>query len=133
MKLRNRRRDLSLQRISIQSPETKLLMILAFSATLAVGRSLLDLCQASKIEFPKFVQQEVESQFGVGYAVTTADINRDGKIDIVAINPTQAVWFENPTWKKHLMIDGLTKRDNVCIAATDVDGDGRIDLALGAE
>lgn len=82
---------------------------------------------------PRFVQQELESQFDVGYAVITADINRDGKTDIVAINPTQAVWFENPTWKKHLMMNGLTKRDNVCIAAADIDGDGRIDLALGAE
>jgi hypothetical protein len=25
-----------------------------------------------------------------------ADMNRDHKPDIVAINPTQAVWFENP-------------------------------------
>src|SRR2546427_11619036 len=63
--------------------------------------------------FPKFVQQVLESEFGVGYAVTTADVNGDGKIDIVAINPTQAVWFENASWKKHIMVDGRTKKDNV--------------------
>lgn len=82
---------------------------------------------------PKFVEQVVDGNMGIVYAVTTADINRDGKIDIVAINPTQAVWFENPTWKKHIMADGVTKKDNVCLAVHDIDGDGRLDLALGAE
>ncbi len=89
--------------------------------------------QPRKNNSPRFVQQELESQFGIGYAVTTADVNHDGKTDIIAINPTQAVWFENPTWKKHIMMEGLTKKDNVCLAANDIDGDGRIDLALGAE
>ena len=82
---------------------------------------------------PRLVEQVVDANFGIGYAVTVADINNDGKIDIIAINPTQAAWFENPTWKKHVVMDGLTKKDNVCIAAHDIDGDGRLDLALGAE
>ena len=30
-------------------------------------------------------------------------------------------------------MDGLTKKDNVCVAVHDIDGDGRLDLALGAE
>lgn len=83
--------------------------------------------------FPKFVEQVVDSNFGIGYAVTVADVNADGRTDIVAINPTQAVWFENPAWKKHVIMDGLTKKDNVCVAVHDIDGDGRLDLALGAE
>jgi hypothetical protein len=62
-----------------------------------------------------------------------ADMNQDHKPDIVAINPTQAVWYENPTWEKHVVLDGATKRDNVCIAAHDIDGDGWMDLALGAD
>ena len=82
--------------------------------------------------FPKFVSQIVDSNFGVGYAVATADINGDGKPDIVAINETQVVWFENPSWKRHVMIDGATKKDNVCLAVHDIDGDGRLDVALGA-
>lgn len=81
----------------------------------------------------RFRTQEIQRDFGVVYAVLVADINGDGKPDIVAINPTQAVWFENPNWEKHVILDGGTKKDNVCMAATDIDGDGKIDLALGAD
>lgn len=111
----------------------RLIAGLALLGTLYISASPKSVNQSKQSDSPRFVQQELESQFGVGYAVTTADVNQDGKTDIIAINPTQAVWFENPTWKKRIMMDGLTKKDNVCIAATDVDGDGRIDLALGAE
>ena len=61
----------------------------------------------------RFRSQEIQSNFGVVYAVSTADMNKDGKMDIVAINPTQVVWFENPTWTKHVIMDGVTKKDNV--------------------
>ncbi|MEZ5353903.1 MAG: VCBS repeat-containing protein [Bryobacteraceae bacterium] len=81
----------------------------------------------------KFRSQEIQSNFGVVYAVATADMNKDGKPDIVAINPTQAVWFENPTWTKHVLLDGGTKKDNVCMGVEDIDGDGHLDLALGAD
>lgn len=81
----------------------------------------------------RFREQEIQRQFGVGYAVLIADVNNDRKPDIVAINPTQAVWFENPSWEKRVILDGATKKDNVCIAAHDIDRDGKIDLALGAD
>src|SRR5204863_3369719 len=93
---------------------------------------LLLLLPAATTEI-RFRAQEIQRDFGVVYALLIEDINGDRKPDIVAINPTQVVWFENPSWTKHVILDGVTKKDNVCIAAHDIDGDGKLDLALGAD
>jgi hypothetical protein len=83
--------------------------------------------------FLRFRTQEIETGLGVGYAVLLVDVNGDGKTDIVVVDQQRVVWYENPTWKRRTIIAGLTKPDNVCIAAHDIDGDGQIDFALGAD
>lgn len=80
----------------------------------------------------RFEAQEIRRDFGVGYAVSIVDMNRDSKPDIVAISGTQLVWFENPSWTEHVLLDGQTEKDNVAIAPHDIDGDGRMDVALAA-
>jgi Aldos-2-ulose dehydratase, beta-propeller domain/FG-GAP-like repeat len=82
--------------------------------------------------FPSFQMQELEKGLGVGYAVLLVDVNNDGKKDIVVVDKTRVVWYENPTWKRRKIIENQTRADNVCIAAADIDGDGKIDFALGA-
>jgi hypothetical protein len=83
--------------------------------------------------FPDFDVQEIAKDLGVGYAVIPADVNNDGKPDLVVVDRRSVVWYENPTWKRRTIIDNQTKPDNVCIAAADIDGDGQIDFALGAD
>jgi hypothetical protein len=82
---------------------------------------------------PSFRMQELDNTLGVGYAVLIADVNGDGKPDIIVVDTTRVVWYENPTWKRRTIIEGLTRPDNVCAAAYDIDGDGKLDLALGAD
>jgi hypothetical protein len=76
---------------------------------------------------------EIGRDLGVVYAVTTADVNGDGNTDIVVINNTQLLWFENPSWSKHVVAERVTTRDNVAVAPLDIDRDGRMDFALGAD
>jgi hypothetical protein len=83
--------------------------------------------------FPGFRVQEIDTGLGVGYAVLLVDVNGDGKKDVVVVDKTRVLWYENPTWKRHIIIEGQTKPDNVCIAAYDIDGDGQLDFALGAD
>lgn len=87
----------------------------------------------AKVAFPQFRMQEIETGLKVGYAVLLVDLNGDGKKDIVVVDATRVVWYENPTWKRRTILEGQTKPDNVCIAAHDIDGDGQRDLALGAD
>jgi hypothetical protein len=83
--------------------------------------------------FPRFRAEEIDKSLKVGYAVKLVDLNGDGKKDIIVVDSARIVWFENPTWKLHTIIQGQTKPDNVCIDAHDIDGDGQLDLALGAD
>jgi hypothetical protein len=83
-------------------------------------------------DFPRFKTQEIDSGLKIGYAVLTTDINGDGKPDIVVVDQHKVVWYENPTWKKRIILDGKTRPDNVCACAVDIDGDGLPELVLGS-
>jgi hypothetical protein len=84
-------------------------------------------------ESPRFQAQEIDPHVGaICYAVTVADVNGDKKLDVVAVTEDAVVWYENPSWHKEDIIRKASARDNVCIQPHDIDGDGRIDFALGA-
>jgi hypothetical protein len=100
---------------------------------LAAGFAGLAAAGDARPAFPAFRVQELETGLGVGYAVLLVDVNADGKKDIVVVDTTRVLWFENPSWKKRIIIQGGTKPDNVSIAASDIDGDGQLDFALGAD
>ena len=82
----------------------------------------------------KFEAQDLDPEIAkvACYAVALADVNTDGKPDIVAVTENRVLWYENPTWKARVIIEDQVERDHVCIAPHDIDGDGQIDFALGA-
>src|SRR5687768_10401443 len=80
-----------------------------------------------------FRAEELPTKLGVGYAVRLVDMNGDKKLDICIVDQTRILWLENPTWKEHILIDKQTRPDNVCFAPADIDGDGKLDFAVGAD
>lgn len=82
---------------------------------------------------PTFKVVDVDTKVEIGYGVTVADVNGDKKPDILLADKNLIVWYENPSWSKHIMAEKLTKQDHVCIAAADLDGDGKAEVAVGAE
>jgi hypothetical protein len=102
---------------------------LLFAAILTLGLGHPSV-QAQSLHF---VAQEIDPHVGkVCYAVTVADVDGDRKPDVVAATEDAVVWYQNPTWKRQDISRGGTEKDNVCIQPQDIDGDGRIDFALGA-
>jgi hypothetical protein len=96
--------------------------------------AILVVTAAAQAQSPfNFRQQEIENQLGVGYAVSLVDVSGDKKLDIVVVDTNRVLWYENPGWQRRVIIEDQTKRDNVCIAPSDIDGDGQIDFALGAD
>ena len=82
----------------------------------------------------KFRDQELKTKLTVGYAVRLVDMNADRRLDICIVDSERLLWLENPNWDEHLMVGpGKTKKDNVCFAPADIDGDGRLDFAVGAD
>src|SRR5215208_4229082 len=118
-------------------PSWPLLCVVAVAACVSVTFASTA-AQAPSANVPanpalRFRAQEIATNFGVGYAVVPGDVNGDGKTDNLAINGTDLVWFRAPTWEKVVILGaGATTPDNVTLAPHDVDGDGRLDVALGA-
>ena len=68
-----------------------------------------------------------------GYQVVPCDVNHDGKVDLIALasGMTELVWFENPSWERHVIVRNVHQMIN--LAAWDIDGDGIPEVVLAYE
>lgn len=102
-------------------------ILLIISMLLSLGHSL-------SAAVPEYQWREVEiDQIEIGYGLQITDVNGDGKTDIVLADKSTIQWYENPSWKKHIIAKNLTVKDNVCITARDIDGDGKCEIAVGGQ
>lgn len=82
---------------------------------------------------PIFEAQVVDDHVAIGYGLAIGDVDGDQRPDILLADKTQIVWYRNGDWKRFVMAENLTAHDNVCIAARDIDGDGKVEVAVGAQ
>lgn len=68
-----------------------------------------------------------------GYQVAVADVNDDGRPDILALSSVESIveWFENPTWKPHEITDQTRK--NISLAPLFREGYPLRGLALASD
>jgi FG-GAP repeat len=78
---------------------------------LVCGVFVAGLLSAQPIHFDK---QVLASDLTGGYQVVACDVNGDGKPDLIALasGMTDLLWFENPTWERHVMASHLRRMIN---------------------
>jgi hypothetical protein len=66
---------------------------------------------------PLFETHTLASDLRGGYQVVVTDLNRDGKPDLIALGQgmRDLVWFENPTWERHVLATGMTQMINCVV------------------
>ncbi len=82
---------------------------------------------AAQVEFR---HHTIEGKIPGGYALLVVDLNNDRRPDVIGLTSriTELAWYENPSWQRHVLVDGMSGLVN--LAAHDLDGDGIPELAV---
>ena len=115
------------KKIKLNDKNLRISLIIGLSATLIAP------CINNKVLPPQFRAQVIDNEIQIGYGLAIGDVDGDGKDDILLADKKQFVWYRNGDWKRFVMVDDLTDRDNVCLAARDINGDGQVEVAVGAQ
>jgi len=94
---------------------------------LSVGLSLVSSVFAGGISFDRVL---IDDDFPAAYQVEVADVNGDGKPDIIAVGGDTCAWYENPSWKKRLIGTSKETFGIISSATADLDGDGKAEVAI---
>ena len=81
---------------------------------------------------PRFTSETI-ADIAVGAGLALGEVDGDGKLDILVADAHQQVWYRNGDWQRFVMTDSLTEFENVCLAARDINGDGKVEVAVGAQ
>jgi hypothetical protein len=103
-----------------------------FPANTSLALFCTAIATANELAPPRFRAVEIDGHIEIGYGVAVADVDGDHKPDILLADKKQIVWYRNPTWEKFVIAENLTTLDDVCIAAANIDSDGKAKIAVGA-
>jgi hypothetical protein len=82
------------------------------------------------VDFERIV---IDDNFPGAYQVEVADVNGDGRPDIVAVGGGTCAWYENPKWTKRLVSTSKQTPAIISSATLDIDGDGKAEVAIAYE
>jgi hypothetical protein len=89
------------------------------------------LAPADFLSVPHFREHTVATDLPGGYQVVAADLNHDGRPDLIALGTrsNELAWYENPTWERHIIGSGFAHMINCVTVGADAEGIPEIVLA----
>lgn len=69
-----------------------------------------------------FTAHTIASDLKGGYQVVAADLNHDGKPDLIALasGMSELAWYENPGWQRHVIAGGFSRLINCVVIGGDI-------------
>ncbi len=80
------------------------------------------------LEFDRIV---IDADMPGGYQVEVADVDGDGKLDVVSLGNGVCAWYQNPSWRKRIVTTPKQTPGIISTATADLDRDGKAEIAIG--
>jgi hypothetical protein len=80
------------------------------------------LLACARLAAAEFAAHTVASDLKGGYQVVVADLNGDGRPDLIALGSgmSELIWYENPSWTRHVIAGGLSRMINCAVIGDDI-------------
>ena len=71
---------------------------------------------------PAYIEHTIASDLKGGYQVVVADLNHDGRPDLIALASGlhELVWFENPGWQRHVLAVNQNRMINCAVIGDEI-------------
>lgn len=90
---------------------------------------IVSIASAAGLPTPAFEPRTVGT-IEKGYGLSVADVDGDGKLDILLADVWDFYWFRHGDWKRFHLAGRLDNQGTMAIDARDVDGDGKVEIAV---
>ncbi len=90
---------------------------------------------ADRRPMPDFERVVIDNNLPGGYQVEVADVNGDGRTDVIGLGGSTCAWYENKgsTWVKRIISTQAQTPGIISSATADLDGDGKAEVLIAYE